>query len=287
MMDLTAILGCEPVVDPEEEAFFIFSQDIPSQSLGFIDAQAATLDLSVAGYDLVIHQSRGLLTSDRKTGTTGAVWAITPLLSTWLSSPSNPFTKHSLLTPKSSILELGAGVSGILALTLGPKVSQYTATDQSYVLKLLRQNIAENLNTVFPPPKKAGRGSNKKGGSSSGGSSEGRINVQALDWETDTPSHLSPVDMVVACDCIYNESLIEPLNSMCAAICTLRQEEEGGSPTLCLIAQQLRSPDVFEAWIKNFCAKFSVWRVPDRLLDVGLREGSGFVVHIGVLKRAG
>jgi hypothetical protein len=54
------------------EAFIIFSQDIPSQSLGFIDSAAATLDVSVAGHDLVIQQSRGLLTSDRKTGTTGA-----------------------------------------------------------------------------------------------------------------------------------------------------------------------------------------------------------------------
>ncbi len=54
------------------EAFVIFSQDIPSQSLGFIDAQAALLSLSVAGHDLTINQSRGLLTSDRKAGTTGA-----------------------------------------------------------------------------------------------------------------------------------------------------------------------------------------------------------------------
>jgi hypothetical protein len=54
------------------EAFVIFSQDIPSQSLGFIDSQASVLDISVAGFDLAIHQSRGLLTSDRKEGTTGA-----------------------------------------------------------------------------------------------------------------------------------------------------------------------------------------------------------------------
>ena len=54
------------------EAFIIFSQDIPSRSLGFIDSSAATLELNVAGYDLAIHQSRGLLTSDRKQGTTGA-----------------------------------------------------------------------------------------------------------------------------------------------------------------------------------------------------------------------
>ena len=50
----------------------VFSQDIPSQSLGFIDSQASTLEITVAGHDLTIHQSRGLLTSDRKEGTTGA-----------------------------------------------------------------------------------------------------------------------------------------------------------------------------------------------------------------------
>jgi hypothetical protein len=50
----------------------IFSQTIPSQSLGFVDSKASTIDITVAGHDLTIHQSRGLLTSDRKQGTTGA-----------------------------------------------------------------------------------------------------------------------------------------------------------------------------------------------------------------------
>jgi hypothetical protein len=50
----------------------VFSQDIPSQSLGFIDAHASVLEISVAGYDLTIHQSPGLLNSTRKEGTTGA-----------------------------------------------------------------------------------------------------------------------------------------------------------------------------------------------------------------------
>jgi hypothetical protein len=54
------------------EAFVIFSQEIPSTDLGIIDAHAETLELCVAGVDLVIDQSRGLLTSDRKAGTTGA-----------------------------------------------------------------------------------------------------------------------------------------------------------------------------------------------------------------------
>ncbi|KAF1945005.1 hypothetical protein EJ02DRAFT_451846 [Clathrospora elynae] len=282
-MSLTSILGSEPIADAEEEAFVIFSQDIPSQSLGFIDSQASTLEISVAGYDLVIHQSRGLLTSNRKEGTTGAVvWKVTPLFAQWIASPTSFLFQNHLLDSTSTIVELGTGVSGIVALTLGPRVAKYTATDQDYVLKLLRLNVAENLDTVLPKvatKKDKGSKTNKKGVADK---RESRIAVQALDWETDHVSRVEGVDLVIACDCIYNEALIEPLNSTCAAICRLRGE--GEEPTLCLVAQQLRSPDVFEAWMKSFHAKFQVWQVPDKLLDGGLREGSGFVVHVGVVR---
>jgi hypothetical protein len=140
------------------------------------------------------------------------------------------------------------------------------------VLKLLRQNIAENLDTVFPRPKKGKKTA----------LSNDRIKVHSLDWETDSVSQIAPVDLIIACDCIYNESLIEPLNSTCAALCRLGSDRQ--TPTLCLIAQQLRSPDVFETWLKSFCDKFRVWQVPDTMLSEGLREGSGFVVHVGVVR---
>ncbi|KAH7379522.1 putative methyltransferase-domain-containing protein [Pyrenochaeta sp. MPI-SDFR-AT-0127] len=288
-MDLTAILGEEPVVDAEEEAFIIFSQDIPSQSLGFIDSKASTLEIVVAGHDLTIHQSRGLLTSDRKEGTTGAVvWKVTPLFAQWIASSTNFLFTHNLLTPSSTAIELGAGVSGIVALTLGSKTSNYIATDQDYVLKLLRQNITENYHVVLPKAKKA-KTSKKNSQPTSATDLNDRIRVQALDWETDSVSQLTSVDLVIACDCIYNESLIEPLNSTCAAICRLRKQDAEHAdakqrPTLCLIAQQLRSPDVFEAWLKSFHKLFEVWKVPDGMLDEALREGSGFVVHVGIVR---
>jgi hypothetical protein len=97
------------------EAFVVFSQAIPSQSLGFIDSKASTLDISVGGHDLTIHQSYGLLTSDRKTGTTGAgecaslavfvavyAWTqtfVSPLVLAWLGTdfgakPSQPPSLH-------------------------------------------------------------------------------------------------------------------------------------------------------------------------------------------------
>lgn len=54
---------------------------------------------------------------------------------------------------------------------------------------------------------------------------------------------------------------------------------------LCIVAQQLRSDMVFEAWLKAFHELFKVWRMPDDLLCDGMKEGSGFVVHVGVLRK--
>ena len=159
-----------------------------------------------------------------------------------------------------------------MALALGPKVSSYTATDQPYVLKLLRQNISSNLDTVLP--KRKAKHKSKP--------SPASITATELDWQTSLTTHLPSPSLIIACDCIYNESLIEPLNSTCAALCRLNSDEE--KPTLCVVAQQLRSPEVFEAWLKSFCDKFVVWQVPDGMVDEGLREGSGFVVHVGVVR---
>lgn len=188
------------------------------------------------------------------------------------------------MTSSSTVLELGTGVSGIVALTLAPRVARYIATDQDYVLKLLRQNIATNLPAVFPSYTKTHHSKKKSSSKDAVADSAQRIRVQHLDWETSDISHMSPVDLIIACDCIYNEALIDPLNATCAALCRLNADNTKKKPTLCLIAQQLRSPDVFETWLKNFLHYFHVWQVPDRMLDEGLREGSGFVVHVGLVR---
>ncbi|KZM21048.1 Ribosomal protein lysine methyltransferase [Ascochyta rabiei] len=279
-MDLSTILGSEPITDPDQEAFVVFSQEIPSSSLGIIDAHAEMLELTVARVDLVIHQSRGLLTSDRKAGTTGAVvWAVTPRFAEWIAAADNLLFTSGLLSPNSKCIELGSGISGIVALTLGAKIAQFTATDQDYAMKLLRQNISSNLDAVFPASKRGGKSKQKSQTSSQ---NSNRIKADILDWEEDSVEQREPVDLVVACDCIYNEALIEPLNTTCAAICKLNTDAE--QPTLCMVAQQLRSPDVFEAWLKSFHRLFHTWQVPDQYLTTGLRENSGFIVHIGVVR---
>ncbi|KAF2019379.1 hypothetical protein BU24DRAFT_118785 [Aaosphaeria arxii CBS 175.79] len=290
---LQTILG-DPVTDPEEESFLIFSQAIPSQSLGFVDSKAPTIQVSVAGRDLEIRQSRGLLTSDRSGGTTGAVvWKVTPLFAEWIASPNFLFDA-GYLDSASTALELGAGVSGIVALTLSSKIKRYIATDQDYVIKILKQNILDNL-PVAPSDSK---GSQKrarprtKTPQAKQQTSSPRVDTLELDWEMDSMSSLphllgeqdNRLDLVIACDCIYNEALIEPFNSTCAQLCRLGSDMNPDKPTLCVVAQQLRSPDVFESWATNFHSLFHVWRVPDKLLTPPLREDTGFVVHIGLLR---
>ena len=55
-------------------------------------------------------------------------------------------------------------------------------------------------------------------------------------------------------------------------------------PTLCIIAQQLRQLEVFEEWLEAFLQVFRVWRMPEEWGTEGLKAGSGFVVHIGILR---
>lgn len=78
--------------------------------------------------------------------------------------------------------------------------------------------------------------------------------------------------------------LVNPFVRTCADICQLANADSE-QPTLCIVAQQLRSDVVFEAWLKAFHKLFRVWRMPDDLLIDGLKGGSGFVVHVGILRK--
>ena len=252
------------------------------------------------------------------------VWKITPLFAEWISSSSNPFSTTSVLGPECTVLELGAGISGLLALATAPKVGQYVATDQEYVMKLLRQNINDNLPTITAPTKiqkrvkaqQKRRGPPKQNPTNPVRSSS-NITILPLDWETsatsslpsllpspypstDTPLHRHQVlTAIFALDCIYNESLIQPFVRTCVELAQLRltssptsssrnpEDKPEPQPTIVIIAQQLRSSDVFEEWLREFMVYFRVWRVPDEMFG-GLKEtlgsGTGFVVHVGVLK---
>jgi hypothetical protein len=220
------------------------------------------------------------------------VWKVTPRFATWVTSPQNPLIKDGLLNQNTSVLELGCGISGIIGLALGPSVRQYVLTDQEYVLKLLRQNLEENRVATGSSASK-GRSSGKQGKKSYAPAlTTTNVIAQPLDWETDEISNVvvneESFDVVIACDCIYNDALIAPLVSTCVEACKLRQvaaaSDAGLEPAMCIVGQQLRSDEVFEGWLKEFHKSFHVWRIPDEVLTDDLKENSGFVLHIGILR---
>ena len=232
------------------------------------------------------------------------MWKITPIFADWISRPDNILFGNGILTPQSAVVELGCGISAVVGLLLAPKISSYVLTDQPYVSRLVEQNIEENRDALArkhvgtAKGAKSSRSSRKVRGAvseaSRTSSSSGGLSFRPLDWETDTVTSsltgtetLRSFDAVLCCDCIYNEALVEPLVQTCADICSLRADEsraEEAVPCVCIVAQQLRDPDVFEAWLTRFAQQFDVWRVPDLQLVQGLRSNSGFAVHIGVLK---
>ncbi|RKF62586.1 Diaminohydroxyphosphoribosylamino-pyrimidine deaminase [Golovinomyces cichoracearum] len=297
MLGVKALLPAlgHPIEDPEEESFVLFCHTTTTHDLGCVDNNVNLLEVTVGNHDYVIQQSPKILSSNRRGGTTGAVvWKITPLFAKWIAT-SKLLSKFGILNSNSNVLELGCGISGIIALTLRSIVKQYHLTDQDYVMKFLKQNIDDNTNKEaldFPSSKKR-RGKsvigNKRRTAAEGALNDTKnIIAYPLDWETDeiisklsAVSHSGGFDIVIVCDCIYNDTLIHPLVQTCADICKLRQ---GSTPTLCINAQQLRSPEVFESWLKAFNQKFYVWRIPEDDLTHELRIDSGYAVHIGILR---
>ena len=281
--------------DPEEETFLLFSQRIPSQNLGLEDAKATNLEITVCGRDLNVRQSPMLLSSSRKGGTTGAVlWKITPLFAQWICADSNILFRSGVLDMRSTVLELGSGIAGVVAITLAPRVGRYVATDQEYVFNMLKANIESNCPIRKYSDSSVSKHLGKAHVNNSSACARSKIEVLSLDWELSSVSNLptmidtgsaevsQAIGAVIACDCIYNEALITPFIRTCADICQLANADSAEKPTLCIVAQQLRSATVFETWLKAFHKLFKVWRIPNDLLINGLKEDSGYVIHIGI-----
>ncbi|KAF2171643.1 hypothetical protein M409DRAFT_50314 [Zasmidium cellare ATCC 36951] len=289
MEGLVAKLGDE-ITDVDEETFDLFSQTLPSHDLGMIDGKADTIELTIAGHDFGVKQSPGVLQSNRAGGTTGAaIWQVSVRFAEWMGWSKNPLFQHEVLSNDSTVLELGAGISGFLPCLISPKVRKVAVTDQNYVLKATQENVAANIKPVKRQHK-----TKAKTTSVTDSLSHTNVDVFALDWENDDvhstlSSHGLPrgVDLVLACDCIFNYALIDPFVQTCVDVCKMRPsdgKEESMTATVCVIAQQLRQPEVFEQWLETFLRSFRAWGMPDELLTDDIKSDSGFVVHIGVLK---
>jgi len=249
-----------------------------------VDAKSSVLELTVGAHDFTIKQSPGILQSDREGGTTGAaVWRLSPLLASWMSSSDNLLFENEFLHQSSSVLELGSGIAGLVPVMLCSKVGRYVATDQKYALKLLQENIGQNLKIVS--------GSHGKRKAQKDAHRVTTPEVIALDWESDDIKLFldmnqmnNGVDLVFASDCVYNYALIEPFVQTCVEVCRKRSPYD--KPTICLVAQQLRQPDVMEEFLSVFLRDFDTYRLSDEEIGAQLRPASGFAIHVGVLRRS-
>ncbi|AET39300.1 S-adenosylmethionine-dependent methyltransferase Ecym_4233 [Eremothecium cymbalariae DBVPG len=160
----------------------------------------------------------------------------------------------------SCIVELGAGISGIMAIVMANYVDKYVATDQKAILKKLQENLQENINEV----QKRSVNSNTLptiSRTKKTSSSACNIEVLNLDWETfckpqttvnpflAPPKNTSQV-YIVALDVIYNEFLISPF------LQTLKRllqwyVHENGVTAAALVVVQLRAQDVLQSFLEQ------------------------------------
>jgi len=263
----------------------LFSQDLPSNDLGMVEPKLGSVETEVAGHDYVLQQSLGLLTSDRKGGTTGAVlWKITPRLATWLASLPPLLSDLNILHPDATVVELGCGVAGLIGLVLSQMVKCYILTDQDYVMKYLKENISANLPDEKQPKNRGKRRTDVKVTAV-----QQVLKTMPLDWEHDSAENLKAVmapgttiDLVLLCDCVYNDFLVKPLVQTCVDICRLGSSES--KVTVVMIAQQLRADSIFQLFLGTLMKDFDVWQVPDDKIGPDLRSGSGYVVHLAALR---
>lgn len=235
-----------------------------------------------------------LLGGSRLANPYAVVWKITPLVAEYLAGSENVLRSSGVLSSSSSVLELGCGISGLVGLAVAPTVQRYVLTDQQYVAKLVEKNIGENSSERNS--KATGAASQKRKGKPAAASRslQASLRFTPLDWEQDEVTvsltgdeAVRSFDAVLACDCIYNEVLIRPLVQTCVDVCKLRTLDTSlEEPTVCLVAQQLRDPDILESWMKEFYKHFRVWRIPGEALSEELRSNPGFVIHIGILRDA-
>ncbi|KIW09997.1 hypothetical protein PV08_11773 [Exophiala spinifera] len=280
------ILG-PPLEDASEETFELFSQQIPSNDLGFVDSRQGTIQVEIAGHEYELRQSPALLKSNRKEGTTGAVlWKVTPLLAAWLASFPAMLADLNALHPNATVVELGCGLAGLIGLVLSRVVKCYVLTDQEYVMKYLKENISANSHANKPQLR-----ATKKRSSPRVPDLTSSLKTMALDWETDRAENLLAVissedciDLVILCDCVYNDFLVKPLIQMMIDICRLGLPKP--KQTVVLIAQQLRSDSIFEFFLDSLMQEFHVWRMSDDKITPDLRSNTGYVVHLAMLKSA-
>lgn len=261
------------IQDVEDHIFELYTNRPPpeDQNLGYVDRSKEVLHISVADFDLTIKQSLSSLSSSKEASSTGFVfWKSTARMVEWILNEKSPF--YSTLHNKNDlvVVELGAGIAGVCASILGPKVGKYVATDQKHILKLLKYNIEENtrsdIDVVEYDWEYLEHGLNQYYNLFD--RDEKRIDKKKKRVEKVRQSNKP--DLIIACDTIYNEYLIP---HFIAAFAQLMDDSTG-----VLVTLQLRESDVMEAFVTEVIrSELNIYCIPEDLLSEQLVNG--FVVY--------
>lgn len=254
------------------------------QNLGYVDRTKDSIQILLpdAQIDLEIRQSISSLSSKTQTSSTGFIcWQTALLIADWvLSDAKCPLRKFIF---GNTVLELGTGVSSLLASTLGPLCKHYIASDQKHLLKLMKVNFDLNVVTRKFSSSTVELGDLNDSKLKKQKESLPKIDFIELDWENyeqglytlDELTGRTQVDVVIACDTIYNSYLISHFLKTTKSVM--------GPGSVAIVALQLRDETVLEAFLfECFDQGFQVQFLPDEILSSQLNRG--FTVYCLFLK---
>ncbi|CAB09771.1 CMP deaminase family/ methyltransferase bifunctional enzyme involved in riboflavin biosynthesis and tRNA pseudouridine biosynthesis Rib2 [Schizosaccharomyces pombe] len=211
-------------VEEETQILFALSKQ-KDADLGMLDSKQEQIALTIGNKPIKVKQSLQSLHQSR--GSTGSVlWKTSVKVVPWLLQQS--WFMNSL-TPKTSILELGSGISGLAGILLSPFVGNYVASDKQLYLKKIRENLDQN--------------------------NASDVEVHELDWKsTPYPKDwtFDFLDYVLFFDCIYNPHLNAHLVSCLASLA----ERYPGMQ--CLFAQELRDQETLVDFLERVRPYFEV-----------------------------
>lgn len=269
--------------DLYDHLFHLYVEHKPSekQHLGYVDKSSDLLEvlLPKANLDLTIQQSLTSLSSGTESSTTGFIcWQGAVNFADWvLADPRCPFYDFFHSRCPITILELGAGVGAVLASVFGPKVSNYVASDQKHVLKLMKTNFVNNVVSQRYHSTTSTRAL-EGGPKQKEDESWSTINFIEFDWEhldigvanfRKITSKQYP-DVILASDTIYNGHLIPHFVNTLKIMMSKQ--------TIALVTIQLRDEGVTEQFLQEiFDQGLLLNAVPDQYLDEKLIEG--FMVY--------
>ncbi|KAJ1720085.1 hypothetical protein LPJ53_005242 [Coemansia erecta] len=237
------------VEDAEEEVCDLYSVYYSRDShdrLDLVDPGKTELEIEIEGgkrsFVVTIGQNPNI---NGELGQTGAVlWNSSVVMSEYFARKS--YSSWNLADL--NIVELGSGC-GLVGLTLHRLGARRTVlTDQPRMMKLLGRNIDRNRVSAVSKRDKT-------------------TEVLATEYvwgalPEDQEVLREPVDMVVASDCVYHESVAPLLVSALVDVCRSRSTSEAGGRTVGVIGQELRSDLVHQAFVAQLLEHFVVRRAP-------------------------